>query len=114
MFDLVLPMQEVYEMTSYFNGTERGLLYNKQIVTSPGDVRDMNWFRMQVANGLGQGTQYAATYLSGNAKHNLRSVERSNRELDTGELCDLVQSKCSCSPQPACLDQSPDQWACTN
>jgi anaerobic dimethyl sulfoxide reductase subunit A len=63
--DIVLPMQENYEMSSFFTDTERGIMYCKQILASPGEVRDMNWFRMQVANGLGVGTNFANNYLIG-------------------------------------------------
>ena len=63
--DIVLPMQDNYELSSYFQDTERGIMYCKQILPSPGEVRDMNWFRMQVANGLGVGTNFAKNYLPG-------------------------------------------------
>ena len=62
--DLVLPMQENYELSSFFGDTERGIMFQKQILASPGEVRDMNWFRMQVANGLGVGTNFAKNYFT--------------------------------------------------
>ncbi|MEM3510519.1 MAG: molybdopterin-dependent oxidoreductase [Nitrososphaerales archaeon] len=63
--DLILPMPEAFECTSYFLGTERGLMYVKKIVEPPGDVRDMNWFRMQVAKRLGVADKFAEKYLPG-------------------------------------------------
>jgi anaerobic selenocysteine-containing dehydrogenase len=52
-------------MSSYFNQAQNGIVYNKQIIAPQGEARDMNWFRMQVANALGQGAAYAATYFPG-------------------------------------------------
>jgi anaerobic dimethyl sulfoxide reductase subunit A len=63
--DIVLPMQENGELSSFFVDTERGVIYVKQILASPGDVRDLNWFRMQVAKGLGVADNFAKNYLPG-------------------------------------------------
>ena len=63
--DLVLPMTEAYEGPSSFQSIDRGIVYTPKLVEPQGESRDYNWFRMQFANGLGVGDQYAAKYFPG-------------------------------------------------
>ncbi len=61
--DLILPMAEDFENTSHFFFEERGWIYNRRLIEPPGEVRDFNWVRLQLANKLGVGEEFADKYL---------------------------------------------------
>jgi anaerobic dimethyl sulfoxide reductase subunit A len=62
--DLVLPNTEVYEGPAQFETVDRGWAWCQQLVTPLGESLDYNWFRMQVANSLGTGANFATNYFN--------------------------------------------------
>ena len=63
--DVVLPLTEWYEASPSFMAHHRGWTYNKSIIVPQGEARDTNWIRIQLANALGVGDKFAATYVPG-------------------------------------------------
>jgi anaerobic dimethyl sulfoxide reductase subunit A len=56
--DLVLPLTQIYEEAPSWQLNSRGFVYLPKIIEPPGEARDPDWIRTQIAIGLGVNANY--------------------------------------------------------